>query len=347
MVEKEELEVLVDESDDTQRSPTRGHRTELSPRADLIEPSSVKNVTSGLSRTSTVTSPNRPLPPLPPDGIQPTMNGHTSQNEPSSPAFRARADRRSSSEDSLTALKTPATIHAPAQPAKVVTKNGDTWDIASEVEFYDSRAKSKTGKPNSAVRVSSLVTKPVTSVAAAPPHHTHAASGLSRHGQPEMVPSRKIEAEDETFSVDRLPTKRRLWEAGTCFLRNEEGQLVCFGDLFPRWDEGHEGRVLRTNALPPKSRDREAEKGQSASIASRRSPKTVVFFIRHFWCGQCQDYMFASLGLLDPEAIAAAGIRVVIISNGSWKIIKSYRKLFNCPFPIYVDGPRRLYQLLG
>jgi hypothetical protein len=57
--------------------------------------------------------------------------------------------------------------------------------------------------------------------------------------------------------------------------------------------------------------------------------------------------MFASLSQLDPVAVEKAGIKVIVISNGSWKIIKSYKKLFKCPFPIYVDGPRKLYQLMG
>ena len=345
--ENEEQEVLVDEGNDTHRSSTRDAVTEFSPQGDVIEPSSVKKSSSTQRSASAVTSLDRPLPSLPPDGLQPMLNGDTSQVEPSTPTSRARADHRSSSEDSPMAPKTPATIHAPTHPARVATKDGDTWDIASEVEFYDSGAKNKNGKPDSTVRVSSVVSRPITNANAALPHRTNTSSALSHRSQPKSTPSSKTEAEDETFSVDRLPTKRRLWEVGTCFLRNEDGQLVCFGDLFPRWDEGHEGRVLRNNASLLRSKDREAEKAKSASIASRRSPKTVVFFIRHFWCGQCQDYTFASLSLLDPVAIAAAGIRVIIISNGSWKIIKSYRKLFNCPFPIYVDGPRRLYQLLG
>lgn len=130
--------------------------------------------------------------------------------------------------------------------------------------------------------------------------------------------------EDETFSVDRIPSKRRLWEAGTLFVRDEDGELVCFGDMFPKMPEA-------------------VEEGKPIPAI----PKTVVFFIRHFWCGQCQDFMFASLSQLDPEALEKAGVRVVVISNGSWKIIKSYRKLFKCPFPIYVDGPRKLYQLMG
>lgn len=75
--------------------------------------------------------------------------------------------------------------------------------------------------------------------------------------------------------------------------------------------------------------------------------KTVVFWIRTFICGQCQDYTFASLSQLDPVAIHEAGINVIVIAPGSWKIIKRYREIFKCPFPIYVDDSRRLYQLMG
>jgi hypothetical protein len=129
---------------------------------------------------------------------------------------------------------------------------------------------------------------------------------------------------DSEFSVDGIPSKRRLWEAGTLFLTDENGDLVCFGDMFPKVPPP----IQPGEPVPP-------------------SPRTVVFFIRHFWCGQCQDFMFASLSQLDPIAVEKAGIKVIVISNGSWKIIKSYKKLFKCPFPIYVDGPRKLYQLMG
>ncbi|WWD22297.1 hypothetical protein CI109_106788 [Kwoniella shandongensis] len=172
------------------------------------------------------------------------------------------------------------------------------------------------------------------------------------------------ELEDEEFDVNRIPSKRRLWEAGTCFLKDEEGQLVCFGDFFPRWEDSttvttddlHQQHQTNSATLEINDSTTFMEKSTSedpAHNASRpttsKTPvhKTVIFFIRHFWCGQCQDYTFASLSLLDPVALEKAGIRVVIVSNGSWKMIKAYRRLFKCPFPIYVDGPRRLYQLMG
>ena len=139
----------------------------------------------------------------------------------------------------------------------------------------------------------------------------------------------------EPFSVDRLPKSEEILEAGTLFLKDENGSLVCFGDLFPH--PHSPPPIALPGDTPPGSENEELPP----------ITKTVVFFIRHFWCGQCQDYTFASLSLLDPLTIRRAGIRVVVISNGSWKIIKAYRRILKCPFPIYVDGPRNLYHLLG
>ncbi len=81
-------------------------------------------------------------------------------------------------------------------------------------------------------------------------------------------------------------------------MRDENGDAVAFGELFPR-------DLRRLTRRGP-------------------TPKTVVFFIRTFWCGQCQDYMFASISQLDPEELKKNNVNVVIISNGSWKIIKAY-----------------------
>jgi len=158
-------------------------------------------------------------------------------------------------------------------------------------------------------------------------------SWIKREKEPKVTSNNNIDAEtgspaqdDEEmgpFSVHGIPSKRRLMEASTLFLTDENGDQVSFGDMFPQSPQ------------------------PSSDHTDQPVPRTVVFFIRTFWCGQCQDYMFASMSQLDPVAIEKAGIRVIVISNGSWKIIKSYKKLFKCPFPIYVDGPRKLYQLFG
>lgn len=47
--------------------------------------------------------------------------------------------------------------------------------------------------------------------------------------------------------------------------------------------------------------------------------------------GQCQDYMGNSIPELDVGVLERHKIRVVIISNGHWQIIKKYRGPSLCP----------------
>ncbi len=72
--------------------------------------------------------------------------------------------------------------------------------------------------------------------------------------------------------------------------------------------------------------------------------KTIVVFIRHFWCvessadremsshrsacrcAMCQDYMYSISRTVDFEALKRAGIDFVVIGNGSPNMIKSYRR---------------------
>lgn len=125
---------------------------------------------------------------------------------------------------------------------------------------------------------------------------------------------------DEVFNVWRPPSQRRLWEAGTCTIRNEDGKLIPFSDLFPTWEDA-----------PPNG----------------PPPRVMLIFLRHFWCGLCQDYTLESISTLDPKLLAANNIKLYIIGSGHWKLLKSYRTLFQCPFPFFTDGPRRLFDLLG
>ncbi|KLT43815.1 hypothetical protein CC85DRAFT_233065, partial [Cutaneotrichosporon oleaginosum] len=125
---------------------------------------------------------------------------------------------------------------------------------------------------------------------------------------------------DEVFDVWRPPSQRRLWEAGTCSVRNEDGELIPFSDLFPKWDD------TPSNGPPP---------------------RVMLVFLRHFWCGPCQDYTLESISTLDTKLLAAHNIKVYVIGSGHWKLLKPYRTLFQCPFPFFTDGPRRLYNLLG
>lgn len=125
---------------------------------------------------------------------------------------------------------------------------GVTWDIAQELDFVDEE-------------------------------YVHPPSWVSRSGPGSPLgayrkPSRNAKSRKhrptEPFDVHALPSTQRLWEAGTCMLRDEEGGYVRFSELFA-------GPVATVST--PVSVEGTKPTGRS---------KTVVFFIRHFWCGQCE-----------------------------------------------------------
>jgi len=62
----------------------------------------------------------------------------------------------------------------------------------------------------------------------------------------------------------------------------------------------------------------------------------------------CQDYMASIMRLIEPSEFEVAGVKMIIIGNGSSSMIKGYREdAFNCPYPVYTDPSRKLYKALG
>jgi hypothetical protein len=55
----------------------------------------------------------------------------------------------------------------------------------------------------------------------------------------------------------------------------------------------------------------------------------------------------SSISNVNPEILKQAGIDLVIISNGSHKMSKAYRRIFRAPFALYVDTSLRVYHALG
>ena len=57
--------------------------------------------------------------------------------------------------------------------------------------------------------------------------------------------------------------------------------------------------------------------------------------------------MISLVATANPDALREANVDLVIISDGSPKMIATYRKIFKCPFPIFTDPTRNLYRGLG
>ncbi|GLB40220.1 putative ahpC/TSA antioxidant enzyme [Lyophyllum shimeji] len=92
-----------------------------------------------------------------------------------------------------------------------------------------------------------------------------------------------------------------------------------------------------------------------ASLFAAR--RTVVVFVRHFWCPLCQDYIASVVDAARPELMFAANERegragrervdLVVISNGAPAFIPKYRQLFGLPFELYTDPTLAVYTALG
>lgn len=79
------------------------------------------------------------------------------------------------------------------------------------------------------------------------------------------------------------------------------------------------------------------------------SEQTLLVFIRHFFCGSCKAYVSA-LSQVDgasPSELSAAKKRLIIIGCGQPNLIEQYAKDTTCPFPIYADPTRKLYDAFG
>ena len=109
------------------------------------------------------------------------------------------------------------------------------------------------------------------------------------------------------------------------------------------------------------------EDGKQITFGSLfESQRTIVIFIRHFWCPLCQDYMSSVNSFLGPKMIcktcenghheikgfalghdAGTRVRFVVISNGAHGMIAKYRQIFGLSFKVYTDPSLALYQALG
>ncbi|KLO15810.1 hypothetical protein SCHPADRAFT_870601 [Schizopora paradoxa] len=90
--------------------------------------------------------------------------------------------------------------------------------------------------------------------------------------------------------------------------------------------------------------DDEGKKVEFKSIFAAK--KTIVVFVRHFFCGICQAYV-SELTKIPPKALEDANAQVVVIGCGQWNLIKNYARDTKFTGKIYADPTRELYKSLG
>ncbi|KAF9445750.1 hypothetical protein P691DRAFT_734467 [Macrolepiota fuliginosa MF-IS2] len=88
-------------------------------------------------------------------------------------------------------------------------------------------------------------------------------------------------------------------------------------------------------------------KGQNVSFGSiYATQKTTVVFIRHFFCGRCQEYV-EELAKVTQETLESSDVKIVVIGCGNWQPIEGYAQQTGFTGPIYADPSRKVYHALG
>ncbi|KAL6874186.1 AhpC/TSA antioxidant enzyme domain-containing protein [Trichoderma longibrachiatum] len=88
---------------------------------------------------------------------------------------------------------------------------------------------------------------------------------------------------------------------------------------------------------------------KSLYTGSNVARRVLVIFIRHFFCGNCQEYLRTLSEVITPDSLLRLPIStfITVVGCGDPKLIDMYAKETGCPFPIYTDPTRQLFDALG
>ncbi|KAK3351845.1 AhpC/TSA antioxidant enzyme-domain-containing protein [Neurospora tetraspora] len=96
-------------------------------------------------------------------------------------------------------------------------------------------------------------------------------------------------------------------------------------------------------------RDGKSHTFRSLYTGKHVARRVLIIFVRHFFCGQCQEYLRTLSASITPDALLRLPLStfIAVVGCGDPQLINMYAQATNCPFPIYADPTRKLYQELG
>ncbi|KAL2861027.1 peroxiredoxin-like family protein [Aspergillus lucknowensis] len=99
--------------------------------------------------------------------------------------------------------------------------------------------------------------------------------------------------------------------------------------------------------------DREGKEHRFQDLYNKNGPgatdRTLIIFVRHFFCCSCQEFLQHLSQSITPEYLSHLPHRtsIAVIGCGEASLIDFYAQQTNCPYPIYCDPGRKLYDELG
>ncbi|KAK3942319.1 AhpC/TSA antioxidant enzyme-domain-containing protein [Diplogelasinospora grovesii] len=96
-------------------------------------------------------------------------------------------------------------------------------------------------------------------------------------------------------------------------------------------------------------RDGKSHPFKSLYTGKHVARRVLIIFVRHFYCGNCQQYLRVLTQHITPESLLRLPIStfIAVIGCGDPGLIDMYASESGCPFPIYADPTRKLYDELG
>ncbi|KAF3073326.1 Thioredoxin-like protein AAED1 [Trichoderma lentiforme] len=88
---------------------------------------------------------------------------------------------------------------------------------------------------------------------------------------------------------------------------------------------------------------------KSLYMGNNKARRVLVIFIRHFFCGNCQEYLRTLSEHITPDSLLRLPIStfITVVGCGDPALIDMYAKETGCQFPIYTDPTRSLFDALG
>ncbi|ERT03014.1 hypothetical protein HMPREF1624_01318 [Sporothrix schenckii ATCC 58251] len=107
------------------------------------------------------------------------------------------------------------------------------------------------------------------------------------------------------------------------------------------------GTLKKTADLPVL--DREGKSYPFKSLYEDFTGQTLVVFVRHFFCGNCQEYLRLLSQAIPLATLSKAPTpsQIVVVGCGDPSLIDMYVEVAECVFPVYADPTRRLYDEFG
>ncbi|KAK8248587.1 AhpC/TSA antioxidant enzyme-domain-containing protein [Phyllosticta capitalensis] len=77
--------------------------------------------------------------------------------------------------------------------------------------------------------------------------------------------------------------------------------------------------------------------------------RQLIIFVRHFFCGNCQEFLRELCASITPDALLGLETPtfITIVGCGRPELIPAYARTTGCQFPIFADPTTRLYAALG